>query len=90
MSNEAVEYVYLNVGFSNTDKPEAVEYVYVNIGSFGVRTVLGRVKGITHLARHAVHYAYINTLEQVSGATRTMEDGQPRHLEDGTTERTLE
>ena len=90
MSNDAVEYVYLNVGFSATNKPEAVEYVYLNVGSFGVRAVLGRVVGITHRRRHAVPYVYINVLEQVSGSARTMEDGQPRHLEDGTTERTLE
>lgn len=90
MSNDAVHYLYMNVGVDHPDEPEAVHYLYLNVGSFGIRTIVGRVLGITHLRRHEPRYAYMNVLDVISGAARTMEDESIRHLEDGTTERTLE
>lgn len=108
MSNDAVAYVYQNVGFAPNDKPQAVGYLYVNVGDWGVRSVVGRIKGIAFLTRHAVAYVYSNfrhaendppyavgyvymaVLEAGPSATRLLEDGTDRVLEDGTTTRNLE
>lgn len=90
MSNDAVEYVYLNVGYEDTASLDAAEYAYLNVGSFGITTTIGKVVGIAFIGRHGVAHAYLNVLDIISGDLREMEDGAARHLEDGTTERTLE
>ena len=70
-------YIGRVVGFAAA--PRIAEgYTYTNTG----------VRLLTVL--EGVPYIYINQLEQVSGGDRTMEDGAVRHLEDGTTARTLE
>lgn len=70
-------YVGKVVGFAGF--PYIAEfYVYANNGFYLVSSPDG------------LAYIYMNQLEQVSGSTRNMEDGVIRHLEDGTTARTLE
>lgn len=91
MSDDAIGYVYINVGHEAlVGAPEAVGYVYLNVGTFGVASVLGRLVGLVIPDWISVGYVYVNVLDLVSGAGRTMEDGSGRHLEDGTTQRTLE
>ena len=65
------------VGFATAPRISQV-YAYINVGAWFPDI------------RDAVASVMWNQLEQVSGATRLLEDGAVRHLEDGTTERTLE
>ena len=83
MSNDAVEYVYINVGYTRNPSLNAVEYTYVNIGLFGVPAHLGRIWGYAGRLLLGIVYAYINVLEYVTGAARITEDGNVRITEDG-------
>lgn len=89
MSNDAVGYVYQNIGYDLTPVKDGAGYTYQNIGWFGVKSFIGRVVGFAGNLLTSTGYTYANVLQQISGSTRTLEDGAVRRTESGS-ERTIE
>lgn len=57
MSNDGHAYVYQNVGFDQSASNDGHAYIYQNVGSFGVPSVVQRVKGFA--CRTLIGHAYI-------------------------------
>ena len=99
-TDDAVLYVYQNVGRLPTSPDTAVLYVYQNIGFTESISVIGRVKGFVTPQLIAFLYVYANLgpefIESLEGVPYVYQNilvyeypaGSDRTLEDGTTRHT--